>query len=97
MPQRKTTIPEKVRKLTDRRAFPVAITVLQIVAAAFFAVDAIEDYLVEAKHGFSLATAIEFFIAVALLGGIFLSSRYVENGGAIFDHGSGGIVLLRAA
>jgi hypothetical protein len=68
MPQRKTTIPEKVRKLTDRRAFPVAITVLQIVAAAFFAVDAIEDYLVEAKHGFSLATAIEFFIAVAFSG-----------------------------
>jgi DNA-binding NarL/FixJ family response regulator len=79
MLQRKTIIPEKVRKLTDRRAFPVAITVLQIVAAAFFAVDAIEDYLVEAKHGFSLATTIEFFIAVALLGGIFLSSRYVVH------------------
>ena len=79
MLQRKTSIAKKVRKLTDRRAFPVAITVLQIVAAAFFAVDAIEDYLVEEKNGFSLDTAMEFFIALALLGGIIRSSRYVVH------------------
>jgi hypothetical protein len=34
---------------------------------------------------------------VARLLGITISPTSAENGGAIFDHGSGGIVLLRAA
>ena len=79
MLQRETSTAKNVRRITDRRTFSVAITVLQIVAAVFFAMDAIEDKFVAAKHGLSLDTAIELFIALALLGGIILSSRYVVH------------------
>jgi hypothetical protein len=66
------------RKLTDRRiAFPVAVMVLQLVAAIFFVIDGIEDQIAEARQGFSLDAAMESFIALALLGGIILSSRYI--------------------
>ncbi len=65
------------RGITDRRVvFPVIIIVLQVIAAIFFVVDSVEDQVTEAQQGFSFDAAMECFIALALLGGIILSSRY---------------------
>lgn len=66
------------QRLTDRRVvIPVLIMVLQVIAAIFFAFDSVEDQLAEARHGFSIDAVMESFIALALLGGIVLSSRYI--------------------
>lgn len=61
----------------QRIALPVAMFVLQVVAAVFFIVDGIEDQIREARQGFSLDAAMESVIAMALLCGIILSSRYI--------------------
>jgi DNA-binding NarL/FixJ family response regulator len=67
-------------KVADRRvALPVTIMALQAVAAVFFVVDSIEDQIAEAKPGFSFDAAVECIIALALLGGIILSARYVTR------------------
>lgn len=66
------------RTLLDRRVtFPAAIMVLQVVAAAFFVVDGVEDQLQQARQGFSLDLAMECVIALALLAGVLLSSRNI--------------------
>ncbi len=68
----------KARQLTDRRmVFPMIMVALQVIAAAFFVFDSIEDQIVEARQGFSLDATMECLIALALLGGIILSSRYI--------------------
>jgi DNA-binding CsgD family transcriptional regulator len=65
-------------KLLDRRAaFPAVVMVLQLVAAAFFVVDGVEDQFAQARRGFSLDMAMECVIALALLAGVILSSRYI--------------------
>ena len=64
--------------LPDQRViFPVAIMVMQVIAAVFFVGDGIEDQLAQPEGGYSIDAAIECFIAVALLAGIILSSRYI--------------------
>lgn len=65
------------RPASRRIALPVAMVVLQVVAAIFFMVDGIEDQITEARHGFSIDAAMEFVIALALLGGIIHSLLYV--------------------
>lgn len=66
--------------LPDRSiAFPVAIVVFQAIAAVFFVMDGIEDQVAEAGQGFSLDATMECFIALALLGGIVLSARYIAR------------------
>lgn len=57
--------------------FPATIMALQAIASIFFIIDGIEDQVVQAEQGFSLAAAMECLIAIALLGGIALSSRYI--------------------
>lgn len=64
--------------MTDQRVvFPMMMVVLQIIAAVFFVIDSVEDQIVEARQGFSMDAAMECFIALALLGGIMLSARYI--------------------
>ena len=66
-----------IRLSNKQIAFPVAVVFLQMVAAVFFVVDSIEDNISEAGHGFNLGAAMEAVIAMALLCGIILSSRYI--------------------
>lgn len=56
---------------------PVALMALQIVAAAFFVADGLEDWFVAGTNGLRLELAMEFVIAVALLTGVILSSRNI--------------------
>lgn len=67
-------------KVADKRvAFPVTIMALQAVGAIFFVVDSIEDQIAGTRRGFSFDAAMELVIALALLGGIILSARYVAR------------------
>lgn len=64
--------------LSDSRLVaPVAILTLQAVAAIYFLIDGIDDLVTEASHGFNLAMAMECIVAIALLGGVVMGSRYV--------------------
>jgi DNA-binding CsgD family transcriptional regulator len=56
-------------------ALPVALMALQIVAAAYFVIDGIEDQFLDGPGGFNLDLAMEFVIALALLAGVIVSSR----------------------
>lgn len=65
-------------KRLDRGAMiTAAIMALQIVAAAFFVVDGVEDQFEQARQGFSLDLAMECVVAVALLAGVLLSLRNI--------------------
>jgi DNA-binding CsgD family transcriptional regulator len=78
MPQHSPKGSANAKLQSDRRlAFPLAIMALQVVAAAFFVADGIEDQVAQASQGFSLDLAMECVIAIALLGGVILSSRYI--------------------
>lgn len=67
-------------KVADRRVvFPATIMALQAIAAVFFVVDSIEDQNAGTKPGFNFDAAVESIIALALLGGIVLSARYVAR------------------
>lgn len=66
--------------LSDRRlAGPVAIVALQAIAAVYFLIDGIDDLITEARQGFSIGMAMECIVAVALLGGIVMGTRYVRR------------------
>lgn len=56
---------------------PATMMVLQLVAAVYFVVDGVDDLIVQAKQGFSVDLVMECLIAVGLLGGVLLSSRYI--------------------
>ena len=56
-------------------ALPVALMALQIVAAAYFVIDGVEDQLLDGSGGFNVDLAMEFVIALALLAGVIVSSR----------------------
>lgn len=56
-------------------ALPVALMALQIVAAAYFVIDGVEDQFLDGPGGFNLDLAMEFVIALALLVGVIVSSR----------------------
>lgn len=65
-------------ELLDRRiAAPVAVMLLQSIAALYFVVDGVDDLLAQARDGFTLDIIMECLIALALLGGVVLSSRYI--------------------
>jgi DNA-binding CsgD family transcriptional regulator len=64
--------------LPDRQiVVPLAVTLLQSVAALFFVVDGVDDLIGQASQGFSMEVITECLIAFALLGGVVMSSRYV--------------------
>lgn len=66
--------------LSDRRlAAPLAIVALQAIAAVYFLVDGIDDLMTEARQGVSIGMAMECIVAVALLGGIVMGTRYVRR------------------
>ena len=56
---------------------PIGIMTLQLVAAAFFVADGIEDWIVASTNGLKLELAMESVIAMALLTGVILSSRNI--------------------
>ena len=67
-----------VRRVAERRlVFPVAITLMQSLAAIFFVLDAIEDQYAQPGGIATLDTGIECFIALALLSGILVSACHV--------------------
>lgn len=57
--------------------FPVTIMAMQIVAAIFFVIDGIEDEVEHPGAGAGLEVAMEWLVALALLGGLILSLRHV--------------------
>lgn len=67
------------QRLDKRIVFPSTIVLLQAIAAVFFVVDGVEDQIALAQQGFSLAAAMECMIALTLLGGIVISSRYIAR------------------
>ena len=78
MQQAGETPSDNGRKSPDRQMiFPISIMVLQIAGAAFFALDAVEDEVEQARQGFNLDLAMEGLIALALIGGVLLSLRLV--------------------
>jgi len=72
---------ESAGEILDRHmVFPVTIMAFQTIAAVFFVVDGVEDQIAAwARPGFSIAAALECLVAVALLGGIVLSWRYITR------------------
>lgn len=58
-------------------ALPAGLMALQIIAAAYFVVDGLEDWLAEGAQGFSPDLAMECVIALALFAGVILSSRNI--------------------
>lgn len=78
MQKRESSNTISVGKLPDGRvAFPVAIMVLQLVAAVFFVIDAVEDQYDRPMLGLGPDIAVELLVGLALLGGVILSSRYI--------------------
>ncbi|MCA0210648.1 MAG: hypothetical protein LCH74_16425 [Proteobacteria bacterium] len=68
------------RKQLDREvAGPLAIVALQAVAAAYFVTDGVEDVLQQASKGFSLEITMECLVALALLAGVVMGSRYIRR------------------
>lgn len=58
---------------------PISILALQVVAAIYFVIDGVDDMLIAARNGFGIGMAMEFIVAVALLGGIVMGSHYVRQ------------------
>lgn len=58
---------------------PLTILIVQIVAASYFVLDGIEDLIAEASRGFSIGIVMECMIAIALLGGVVMGSRYIRQ------------------
>lgn len=80
MPPSGLSGPGHTGKLTSRPTiFPLAIMLLQGIAAVFFVIDGIEDQVEQAAQGFSLDLAMESVIAFALLGGVMVSWRYIAR------------------
>lgn len=64
----------------DRRVvFPAAILTLQIVATVFFVVDGIGEQLPLTRQGLTPGLIVECVIAIALIGGVVLSARYIAR------------------
>jgi len=69
-----------LRLTSDRRLLaPVLILALQAIAAVYFLVDGIDDMIVQARDGLSIGMAMECIVAIALLGGVVMGSRYVQR------------------
>ncbi len=78
MPLPEKSIAAYRNTLLDRRVVaPIAITLLQAIAALYFVVDGVDDLIGQANQGFSIEVVMECVIAFALLGGVVMSSRYV--------------------
>jgi DNA-binding NarL/FixJ family response regulator len=65
------------KRLERAAAGPLAIVALQVVAAAYLVIDGLEDVLQQASKGFSLEIAMECLVALALLAGVIMGSRYI--------------------
>lgn len=74
----KSDAPER-KRLEQAVAGPLAIVALQAVAAAYFVIDGVEDVLQQASKGFSLEIAMECLVALALLAGVIMGSRYIRR------------------
>ncbi len=71
----------KALRLTSDRSLlaPVLILALQAVAAVYFLIDGIDDMIVQARDGLGIGMAMECIVAIALLGGVVMGSRYVQR------------------
>lgn len=66
--------------LADRRiAVPIAIVAVQLIAAAYFVIDGIDDFFEQAGRGISFEVVMECVVAFALLAGVVIGSRYVSR------------------
>lgn len=75
--QKMTASPD--RMANSKMALPVAILIIQSVAAAYFVIDGIDDLLGQAKQGVDLEVVMECLVAFALLAGVVMGSRYVRG------------------
>lgn len=74
----KTTPASPVGTANRKIAFPLAILIVQSVAAAYFVIDGVDDLLGQLKQGVDLDVAMESLVAFALLAGVVMGSRYVR-------------------
>lgn len=79
MPKARSGTAETSKLSNGQIVFPSAILLLQAIAAVFFVVDGVEDQIALAEQGFSFAAAMECLVALALLGGIVISWRYLAR------------------
>lgn len=67
--------------MTDRTdvklALPLGLMALQLLGAAFFVIDGVEDWIADGASGSGLELATECIIALALLTGVILSCRNI--------------------
>jgi DNA-binding CsgD family transcriptional regulator len=69
-----------IKLLSYRRIVgPAAILALQSIAAMYFLVDGVDDLIAQASQGFSIEIAMECSVAIALLGGVVMGSRYIRR------------------
>lgn len=67
------------RGLRHEMVFPAMVFALQLVATAFFLVDGVNEQLGQPSGLISLDFAMEGFTALAMLGGVFLSVRFMAR------------------
>ena len=80
MPQLAKTITASPDGRADRGiALPLAILIVQAVAAAYFVIDGVDDLLNQATQGIDLEVVMECLVAFALLAGVVMGSRYVRQ------------------
>lgn len=79
MPQSAKPMTASPGSLTTRKiALPVAILIIQAVAAAYFVIDGVDDLLGQVKQGVDREVVMECLVAFALLAGVVMGSRYVR-------------------
>ncbi|WP_411340184.1 helix-turn-helix transcriptional regulator [Sphingopyxis sp. J-6] len=87
-----------MRLTSDQSLFtPILIVALQAVAAVYFLVDGIDDMIVQARDGLSIGIAMESIVAMALLGGVVMGSRYIRRLTAELDRKETALANARGA
>ena len=98
MPRSPLSIGVLLGRLKDRRvAVPFLIVTLQSVAAFYFMYDGVNDIRDQWGHGFSLELTMECVAAVALVGGVVVSSRYLSLSARELAHNERTLAKARGA
>lgn len=98
MPQPKAPGSSFADDLFDRRvAVPLAIVVLQFIAALYFVFDGVSDLIEQTDKGFDQELAMECLATLALLGGTVMGSLYIRRIVGELHHKDQALAAARAA
>lgn len=73
------TLPPRIPWLGQRLVLPALVVGLQAIAALYFAIDSVIDYLSSTSPGFDTELAMEGFAAFALLAGVALGVHHLAR------------------